>query len=334
MYLLPPGFPNFPDGLLYTEVDKSRKSYVNMDVNYHVSSDNKLLFGVEYYDEKHLYYLGDKYRRVFSLFSQYEFQPIDDLSFTLGLRYDEYSDIDNKTTPRFAAVYRLTSNHIFKFQYANAFRPPTTIELVTEEIKPSIIETYELTYTYKSISTLGKICFYHSSMKNAMDSMYDPIYYFIYFNIDKVRSRGIELDIEHNFWNHFKFKTSTAYMYSKNYDSNIKMPLQTNFIGNAGIIYNPFKGIHFSTKYLYVGKKSRELHDDRKNLDANHKLNASMTISVPNIRTKIRLGMGNILNEDIRVPTPTSHLDFKKATYLEDYPRHGRVMWFDITREF
>jgi len=333
--LFPPKHPFFPDGFELNSNVKSKKNYGSMDINYHFSSESDILLGVEYYRENFLIDQGKTYRHVFSLFSQYELKPIEDLSFTLGFRYDKYSNTEEQKSPRFSAVYRLTSNHIFKFQYANAFRPPTLYEnYIYPNIKPPTIKTYELCYTYKDINTMGKISLYHSTMKNFIDTESDPIVHFVYFNINKVRSRGVEFELEQILWDRLRLITRATHMYTKNLDADIKMPFQTDFIANAGITYSPFSHLSFSTQYLYIGNRSREFKDNRKELSGYHKFNISMLINIQKICTKVRAGLDNIFNEDVRVPTPTAHLADPRATYIGDYPRYGRMMWFDIVHEF
>jgi len=323
-YALPPGYPSLPNGLIYNDTNKTRKQYGSLNMKYKFFTDHQLLLGLEYFKEKYLFYLMqiNNYRHVFCLLSQYEFKPIDKLSLTLGFRYDKYNDIGTSNSPRFSAIYRLTSNHLFKFQYARAFRPPTTGEFFTNStIEPSTINTCELSYTYKDINTKGRIIFYNSTMNKVIDAAFDLDVFYDYFNIGKVRSRGAELEVEQNLRKNLKFKTSAAYMYTKNLETNIKMPLQTDFIANAIIIYNPLRTVNFSTQYQYIGKRSREAGDKRKELSGYHKLNASIFIQAQKIRSKIRLAIDNILNEDIRVPTPTAHLSplSSKATYLRRF---------------
>jgi len=112
------------------------------------------------------------------------------------------------------------------------------------------------------------------------------------------------------------------------------MPLQTDFILNARIIYTPFKFVNFSTHYQYVGNRSREIEDTRHELTGYHKLNVSLMIHAVKINTKFRMGIDNVLNEDIRIPTSISNLYPVKATYPGDFPAPGRMMWFKIIYEY
>jgi len=172
-------------------------------------------------------------------------------------------------------------------------------------------------------------------LKDVIDTaVNDPLGTFIYFNASKIRSHGIEMELEHQLLDQLKINTNAAFMYTKNLDNNKSMPLQTNFIGNAGIIYSPLSIFNISTRYRYLGNRTREVGDNRNELAGYHKLDMSMRIHAAKISTKFRLGIDNVLNEDIRVPTPVSHIYFKDQTYPGDYPRKGRTMWFDISYEF
>jgi len=343
-YMYPPGYPLFPDGLKLSSETVERKNYANLDVSYHFE-DHHLLFSMEYTSIKSLFktYGIEMYRHIYSMLSQYECQPFDNFSLTLGARYDNYEDkydnyddIDHNISPRIAAVYHFNSKNILKFQYQEAFRPATTSELVyITDIKPPTIDTYELSYTYKSPFTRGRINLYQSILKNVIDTTVPgPYELFIYFNANKIRSHGIELELEHQLFDQLKINTNATYMYTKNIDTNESMPLQTNFIGNAGIIYSPIPIVNISTRYRYMGNRTREVGDNRNELAGYHNLDMSMRIHATKISTKIRLGIDNVLNEDIRVPTPVAHIYFKDQTYIGDYPRKGRIMWFDIAYEF
>jgi len=63
-------------------------------------------------------------------------------------------------------------------------------------------------------------------------------------------------------------------------------------------------------------------------------LDTSMRIHATKISTKIRFGIDNVLNEDMRIPTSVSHIINKEETYPGDFPLKGRTMWFDIIYEF
>jgi iron complex outermembrane receptor protein len=344
-YMYPPGYPLFPDGLILRIDSLERKHYGNIDVSYHLDHHH-LLFGLEYISSKSLFITraSEMYRHIYAIVTQYECQPFNHFSLTLGARYDNYEnkynnsdDNDNYISPRIAGVYHFSSEHIFKAQYQEAFRPVATGEILynNRALKSPTIKTYELSYTYKSSFTRGRINLYHSILQDVLDTtITGPYEFFSYFNTNKIHANGIEMELERQLFAHLKINTNAAYMYTKNRDTNDCMPLQTNFIGNFGIIYSPYPLVNISTRYRYLGNRTREVGDNRNELSGYHHLNMSMNINAAKISTKIRLGIDNVLNEDIRVPTPVAHIYFKDQTYQGDYPRKGRTMWFDIAYEF
>jgi iron complex outermembrane receptor protein len=345
-YLFPPGYgmPYISEGIELINDSIEKKYYANFDLSYHINN-HRFLLGFEHISTKFLskstFVNLEVHRHIYSLISQYEYQPIDRFTLTLGLRYDNYDDdyenyegIDNNFSPRISGVYRLSTNHIFKCQFQKAFRPASFGEM-TYNVKAPKISTSELSYTYKSSFTRGRINLYHSILKDLIQSNVQAAdALFIYYNSRKIRSRGCELELEHQLFQPLKISTNAAFMYTKNLDTDMSMPLQTDFIGNAGIIYSPLPIVNMSMRYRYLGNRTREVGDNRSELAGYHKLDMSMMFHAPRISTKIRLGIDNVLNEDIKVPTTVAHIFHKEQTYPGDFPRKGRTMWFDIAYEF
>jgi len=337
-YVFPPKHPYFSElNVFYLE----RKKYANLDLFYKID-DHQLLFSFEYNAEKHIYSVKNitSYRHLYSLLSQYEGQIFEGFSFTGGIRYDNYDDIDNSISPRLAGVYQFNSNNILKFQYQKAFRPLTKTELINAyltsyNLVPSKINTYEMSYIYKNSFSRFRFSLYESELNDVIHiKVYPPLSDWNYENISKVRARGIEIELEQQISNHLKFNMNSTFMYTKNLENNKKMPLQAEFIANAAFIYSPFKYLDFSTRYKYVGDRSRDEDDKRSNLAGYHKFDTSVMFHAVKISTKIRFGIDNLLNEKIYVPTSVAHLFNKEQTYPEDFPLKGRTMWFDIVYEY
>ena len=92
-------------------------------------------------------------RGAVSLVLQDEYRIDSSLTLTSGLRYDNYEDIDTAISPRIALVWRYSDNHVFKTQYARAFRPPSLIETggrLEASIDPEINDTVEFGHIYLS----------------------------------------------------------------------------------------------------------------------------------------------------------------------------------------
>ncbi|MGE5479616.1 MAG: TonB-dependent receptor plug domain-containing protein [Chloroflexota bacterium] len=138
-----------------------------------VSSQNRLTFGVETQQaltaSYELWWDGQsedlpsisvsRPNKVYSIYAQDQHQALEDLSVTLGLRYDDYSLINFKNvSARAALVYNAWDDGALKLLYNNAFRIPNIYELFytdldgampNPDLKPEIIHVLELLGEYK-----------------------------------------------------------------------------------------------------------------------------------------------------------------------------------------
>jgi outer membrane receptor for ferrienterochelin and colicins len=97
------------------------------------------------------------------------------LTLTLGARYDHYSDLDSRFTPRISLVWRVNDRHIVKAQYAEGFRPPTFFEFYTPPAPGSVPRypfetnaTSELNYVYRNSGRVGRITLFHSMLSDML----------------------------------------------------------------------------------------------------------------------------------------------------------------------
>jgi iron complex outermembrane receptor protein len=156
-----------------------------LSANYIFSEKHRLTAGVEYtrdnveqgarnstYDPNTIYlidgrdtvvnlystYLARKYdiRNNFGSYLQYILNTslLGKTNFTLGLRYDHNSYFGDAVSPRIAIVNQPSQKVTFKFQYGNAFRAPTNLEIHQPpptgnfQLKQERITTYEVNAIY------------------------------------------------------------------------------------------------------------------------------------------------------------------------------------------
>jgi len=158
--------------------------------------------------------------RVYSLYVQDQFQPIENLSLTVGVRRDEYSTVGSTTTPRIAIIYNPTPASTMKFLYGEAFRAPNVYEvyyedpiggakrntgLVSEKIRTSefIFEHRVTDLFYATFST------YHYEMNNLIDQTLDPTDSLLQFqNRSDVFADGAEIELRALLKNGFRARIS------------------------------------------------------------------------------------------------------------------------------
>ena len=279
----------------------------------------------------------DASRRLISVYMQDEIVVSDPLTITPGLRYDNYNDVGNSYTPRIAAVYRLKDKHIFKAQYAEAFRPPSFSEIYgfgsryisNEDLKPETSRTYELGYIFKGIQTTARITPFFSIYKDLILSDYLPeenIYQFS--NKNEADQKGVELELERQLLRSIRLDANLSYSYTEDKETGEEMAGSVNWLGNLGLTYQYRQNFNIMTFYRYVGERHRSVNDTRDSLDEYNTVD--ITLSVFNLVWKgmiLRCGIKNLFNENVVYPSQAN-------TYPDDFPRSGSEWWVQFSYEF
>lgn len=211
---------------------------------------------------------------VFSLYVQDEYEAMEDLSFTLGIRRDQYSTVGSSTTPRAAIVYRPGRSGALKLLYSEAFRAPNLYEVNYEDpiagyksnpaLKPEKIRTAEIVWEQRlSEEFLGVASFYHYEMENLIDQTTDPSDSLVQFrNISEVKAAGLELELTarlkaglRGYMNHSIQIAKDAGW--KNWLTNsprhmtkvgVECPLLAKVYGAAEMLYESERGTVYGTK--------------------------------------------------------------------------------------
>ncbi len=287
-------------------------------------------------------FLGGRERDTHSVTVQDAWRVTSNLTLTGSLRYDNYSDITDAISPRFAAVYRLNSHHIFKTQYARAFRPPSFWELYSlnntigggnPDLKSLTNDTCELGYIYKDLNRVFRTTLFYSILNNLT-----IIENANYQNTGRRHYWGTELELEQQLGDYLKVDANLSYVHTQDVAKVTEGVQAANWISNIGIIYHPTNFLNLALQYRYVGERGREPLDPRENLAANHTVDLTGSLLDFGIKGLIvRVGIKNLFNEDIRHPAPLEEFDpygNEYPSYPEDFPRAGRNYWCQVTYIF
>ena len=180
-----------------------------------LSSHNRLTLGSEYrYNFRSTYswetagvpqFGADIHSSIVSVYAQDEVQLVHDLSLTLGLRYDHFSTAGSAAVPRAGIVYSYSKHGTLKLLYGEAFRAPSTYELLfpapSDAANPSLkserIRTYELNVEQKLTPWLqGTVSAYHYAMKDLIDSFLDSEGNVVYRNHGSTSANGVEVQLD------------------------------------------------------------------------------------------------------------------------------------------
>jgi len=180
------------------------------------------------------------------------------LTLTLGGRYDHYSDLDSRFTPRISVVWRVNDRHIVKAQYAEGFRPPTFFEFYQPPAPGSVPRypfetnaTSELNYVYRNSGRVGRVTLFHSMLS------------------DMIRPGGVV--VKGDAWAQggefewtqelgTKLKAGANLSYAETFDPRVPNggganPVSSKYLANATLIYRVMPNLIIGGRFNYVGAR-------------------------------------------------------------------------------
>ncbi|MBI5551585.1 MAG: TonB-dependent receptor [Desulfobacterales bacterium] len=275
---------------------------------------------------------ADRKRFINSLVVQDEYEVTPALTVTAGARFDHYNDTEDNLAPRLAGVYRLTDAHILKAQYAEAYRPPSFLELYSQtgvttlgndQLAPQISKNYELGYIYRGKDRVGRVTLFHTDLEDVVVPRQGQ-----WTNSGGAHLKGVELELEQPLFSFLKIDANLSYVNTEDKDTNEPIERTPNWLANAGLLYEVYSNLTLGLQYRYIGEQNRSPVDTRDKLEASHSVD--VTASLFNLWARgltLRTGVKNLFDADVRYAAPAN-------TYPEDYPLPGRRWWVQISYDF
>lgn len=283
----------------------------------------------------------DPQRKVTSLSLQDEWTISDTIHLTFGLRYDHYSDVGDDLTPRLAGVWTPRPQHIFKAQYARAFRPPTFMELYGNEsfvkgnpnITPETVDTVEIGYIFRNERRTAKATLFYSDNHDTIVSQINPVSGTMsYQNTAGAIQRGGEIEIREVLNRLLTLDANLSYVDTELVDNKATVPGTRNWLANAALIYSPVAWTTMALQYRYVGEQERKEIDSRPPA-ADYQV-VDFTLSLfPLPGLTLRAGVKNLLDEDVLcASTPQSGIGYTQG-YPNDLPTQDQSWWLQCSYE-
>lgn len=341
-----------PDYLLYSRYNE-RKLLASVDYHWEGWQQHQILLGIaqsqtEVTDSWSRYNsvpigtipVGTK-RTVTSVTAQDEYRYSDGFTLTTGIRYDEYSDVGNRLTPRIAGVWRLDERNIVKAQYAQAFRPPNFSEIQNGggNLRSALIDTYELGYIFKGERHQTRINAFYSDLTDLIvfdGSVYPPQYR----NYASARVQGVELQQKVELRTDLAADGYVSYLDSRDSQTGQAIAGSAHWLGSLGLTKQLSPTIDLNLQYHYVGDRQRENTDPRNASSGYQTIDTTMNLR--NVGYKgltVHAGVKNILDENIRFPAPmntdiTGTPPPPIVSYWEDYPGPERTWWLQLSYRY
>jgi len=198
---------------------------------------------------------------IWALYLQDEFQLLDSLILSAGVRYDHYDSFGGTTNPRLALIYQPVQGTTFKLLYGSAFRAPNAYELYyndqvnilsNPELKPEKIQTYELIYEqyfrehYRS-SFSG---FYYRVQDLITSEPFDPLFPnnppSHYVNIDAIDAHGAELELEGKWQSGLEGKLSYTYQRAVDANTGASQPNSPTHLAKLNLTLPLYQNVLFA----------------------------------------------------------------------------------------
>jgi iron complex outermembrane receptor protein len=277
-------------------------------------------------------------RSITAITFQDEYRHSDLFTLTTGVRYDEYSDVGIRYSPRIAGVWRVNDSHIAKAQYAEAFRPPTVYEVATADysdtpIQPATIRTSELGYIFKGEVGETRITAFYSELD-------DLVLFFgankkagVTFGNEGATARGFELEQRWRVSSQWSFDGNVSYVNTLDNQNGDPIPGAAPWLANAGLTYNQNDFVGVLSAH-HVSGYAREAADPRDDLTGYTTVDLTGSLAhflAP--RLQWRLGIKNLFDTEVRYPAPiiTNADGSISFSYPDDYPQAGRSWWTQLS---
>ncbi len=353
--------PPFPDGMMGMPSQKERDYGIELQFDYRVSDSNLLTIGASYEERKNFdikritnfnpltgaplgkmtdvsswanYGLNED-RDVKAVYLQDIWDITDDISLTLGVRHDHYSDFGNTTNPRVALVWEFEEHWDLKLMYATAFRAPSFGELYlvnnpsllgNPDLNPEKMKTYEVSLgrTDRKGTSVRVSGFYNIFEDNIQATGGPPLQF---DNTAGARVWGIETELEKVLFNNgSKMYANYTYQNAEDRETHRELANVAKHKGNVGADITITENFDANLNVFWSGERPRAAGDPRDALAPYTLVDATLIAKNFYKGLELRLSGHNILDEKYEDPSVIA--------VPGDFPRDGASVMAEATYRF
>ena len=350
--IYPNGFAGvFPDGMIGKPLVKDRTMGGEIQVDWDISTENHLIAGFSFevlqqYDVRQqanfdpltglplgsvqdvANWNKDADRQIFATYLQDEWQIVEQLNLTTGLRYDHYSDFGDTFNPRIGLVWSFLENADLKLLYGQAFRAPNFQELYNinnpaqkgdSKLKPERITTYEAGLAWRLNRIFAaNLNYFHSTIDDQIDvdtTSVPPTY----ANKFKSETQGLEMGVNGTYENNLYWKLSYAWQDPRNAITGERLAYVPSHRASGSVNYAPVKFLNLHTDVLWTGPRPREKGDSRPEMPDYTTVDLAVTLKNFFNTLEIQATIRNLFDQRYKDPD-TSGAQIKIPG---DFPREG-----------
>ncbi|MGX5173964.1 TonB-dependent receptor plug domain-containing protein [Aliikangiella sp. IMCC44653] len=325
-----------------TEIVQSEVPQSFLRSNYNLFGNLEYLGEIVKFDDDEQRVVLDKKRKIYSIYGQWQ-KPINkQWEITFGLRYDHYNDIDSALMPRLALVYQQSSNHIFKWMYAEAYRAPSLGDLYDEEsgltvgnqsLAATELTSLEFKYQWISDHTTIIASLFQNEMRDLIGFRSDANNNVFLGNIAENESLGIELEWRWNFNQSLNFNSSLTHLF----DNKTEQTMAGEFTSSKILAPKTIAKSHMNWSIneelkwslLASWRSEVEILSDSSSLLL---LNSNLGYQISE-KLKLNFAVKNLLDKEYQTGSAVALGNFSGNT-VQQYPARGREIWLRASYVF
>ncbi|MCV2366527.1 TonB-dependent receptor plug domain-containing protein [Roseateles oligotrophus] len=196
-------------------------------------------------------------RNVAALYAQWQDDFFDGLSYIMGVRHDQYSDIGGNTSPRLGLIWKMNLKNTLKILYGEAFRAPAYNELGYKNnffqvgnpnLTPELAKTTELIWIHSDAGHFSSISLFDTDIKNSVElNLATPLPH-PYINGANQHMHGAEFEWLWHFANNWQLRSNLTHMFKPA----VAINKDAESMAGASVIYQA-RGLSASLSGRYRG---------------------------------------------------------------------------------
>lgn len=326
-----------PEGLRGSPTVKNQKTGAEIQLNYQLTDNNKLLTGFHFehqtqFDVAHSTnfdpntfaplpsymdisdtgnWNASQNRDISAFYLQDIWDITKQLRLIAGYRYDRYSDFGKSVNPRASITWEFMDDFNISAAYGKAFRAPNFAELYNinnpsiignPDLIPEKIETYEISLNGQiNIRNQFKI----TNFRNHINNLIERDATNTFQNTGKLTVNGTELELSSRLVGGSSFDINYTYQFAENEHSNEIQHHVPMHKANVGFNYRHSQFIHAYIGLLYSGKLTAKGIDPYDTDGLKEKTTVDTSINFSNQADTLQLSASiyNIFNAKNSVPS-------------------------------
>ncbi|MDP0502013.1 MAG: TonB-dependent receptor [Verrucomicrobiota bacterium JB022] len=231
----------------------------------------------------------------YAFFIEDEIKLLEDLTLTIGNRFDDHENFGSHNSPRAYLIYQPIDRLSFRAGWAEAFRAPTLLQnspnwgsvscgsrtegcfiIGSEDLKPEESTSYEFGARWDDTRWAASITLFHNELENMIDitsrtrdPALAPSYpnfvgfladgrpIFAYQNIAKVESQGVEVSVQADVTEQVGLRFAYTFLETENKSTANPYPLiyQPKHSGSVTVDWRPTDKLSFFVTGNYIGNQ-------------------------------------------------------------------------------